>query len=144
MGPLQGFKLRCMNRLLVYTSLLVPDCDEALAFFTQVLRWQVREDLRLSSSKRWIVVAPSDTGGALLLALASTPEQRALIGRQCGGRVGWFLHTDTLDAEMAHMQSHGVRFTETPRAEAYGRVVVFIDPWGNRWDLIEAHPEAAA
>ena len=131
-----------MSRSLVHTSLLVTDYDEALAFFTQVLRWQVREDLRLSSSKRWIVVAPSDTGGALLLALASTPEQRALIGRQCGGRVGWFLHTDTLDADMAHMQSHGVHFTETPRTEAYGRVVVFIDPWGNRWDLIEPKVEA--
>ena len=133
-----------MNRSLVYTSLLVPDYDEALAFFTQVLRWQVREDLRLSSSKRWIVVAPSDAGGALLLALASTPEQQALIGHQCGGRVGWFLHTDALDADMAHMQTHGVRFTETPRTEAYGRVVVFIDPWGNRWDLIENKVEAAA
>ena len=144
MGPLLGFKLGSMNRSLVYTSLLVSDCDEALAFFTQVLRWQVREDLRLSSSKRWIVVAPSDAGGALLLAQATTPEQRTLIGRQCGGRVGWFLHTDTLDVDMAHMQSHGVHFTETPRTEAYGRVVVFIDPWGNRWDLIENKVEAAA
>ena len=104
----------------------------------------MREDLHRSSSKRWLVVAPSDTGGALLLARASSPEQRSLVGAQCGGRVGWFLHTDTLDADMAHMQAHGVYFSETPRHEAYGRVVVFIDPWGNRWDLIEPKPEFTA
>ena len=131
-----------MARSLVYTSLLVPSYDEALTFFTRVLRWTVREDIRLSDSKRWLVVAPERSGGALLLARASTPEQQALIGRQGGGRVGWFLHTDTLDADMAHMQGHGVHFTETPRHEAYGRVVVFIDPWGNRWDLIEAKEAA--
>ncbi len=140
-----------MTRSLVYTSLLVPSYDEALAFFTQVLRWTVREDIRLSDSKRWLVVAPGKGesegeggGGALLLCRAATPEQLALMGRQCGGRVGWFLHTDTLDADMAHMQAHGVYFTETPRREAYGRVVVFIDPWGNRWDLIEPSLESTA
>ena len=131
-----------MSRSLVYTSLLVPSYDEALTFFTQVLRWGVREDVQLSDSKRWLVVAPAADGGALLLARASAPEQLALVGRQGGGRVGWFLHTDTLDADMAHMQGHGVHFTETPRHEAYGRVVVFIDPWGNRWDLIEAKETA--
>ena len=139
-----------MARSLVYTSLLVPGYDEALAFFTQVLRWRVREDIWLSDSKRWVVVAPAGLegevdgesgGGALLLACASTPEQRSQIGRQCGGRVGWFLHTDDLAADMAHMRAHGVHFTETPRHEAYGRVVVFADPWGNRWDLIEPSPE---
>ena len=137
-----------MGHSLVYTSLLVPSYDEALAFFTQVLRWTVREDIRLSDSKRWLVVAPGEDegggGGALLLARASTPEQQALIGRQCGGRVGWFLHTGMLDADMGRMQAHGVHFTETPRSEPYGRVVVFIDPWGNRWDLIEPKLESTA
>jgi len=125
------------------TSLLVPDYDEALAFFTQVLRFRVLEDTALSPDKRWVVVAPSSSGGALLLARASTPEQRTLIGRQGGGRVWLFLHTDDLDAEMAHMRTHGVAFAEAPRTEAYGRVVVFTDPWGNRWDLIQPAPSAS-
>ena len=133
-----------MARSLVYTSFLVPDCEEALVFFTQVLRWRVREDVRLSDSKRWLVVAPGEDeggGGALLLARASTPEQRSLIGRQGGGRVGWFLHTDQFETDRAHMLAHGVRFAEAPRQEAYGRVAVFLDPWGNRWDLIQPNPE---
>ena len=126
-----------MPRQLAYTTLLVPDYDEAIAFFTTVLRFELREDTRLSDTKRWVVVAPSALGGALLLAQASTPEQQALIGKQGAGRVWLFLHTDTLDADIAHMRQHGVHFTETPRDEAYGRVVVFVDRWGNRWDLIE-------
>ena len=125
------------------TSLLVPDYDEALAFFTQALHFRVLQDTPLSPDKRWVVVAPSSSGGALLLARASTPEQRALIGRQGGGRVWLFLHTDDLDADMARMRTHGVAFAEAPRTEAYGRVVVFTDPWGNRWDLIQPAPSAS-
>jgi len=126
-----------MIRSLAYTSLLVPDYDEAITFFSRVLRWTLQHDTRLSDTKRWVVVSPGGPGGALLLAQASTPEQQALIGHQGGGRVWLFLHTESLDADMAHMQAHGVQFAETPRTEAYGRVVVFADPWGNRWDLIQ-------
>jgi len=126
-----------MPRALVYTSLIVPDYDEAIDFFTRVLRWRVREDTPLSSSKRWVVVAPGDEGGALLLARASTAEQEAMVGRQGAGRVWLFLHTDDIDGDMAHMRAHGVRFAGEPREEAYGRVVVFLDVWGNRWDLIQ-------
>jgi predicted enzyme related to lactoylglutathione lyase len=71
-----------------------------------------------------------------------TPAQLALVGGQGGGRVWLFLHTDDFDAEVAHLRSHGVHFTEEPRHESYGRVVVFEDRWGNRWDLIE--PRVAA
>ena len=126
-----------MSRRLAYTSLLVRDYDEAIAFFTVALRFQLLEDTRLSPTKRWVVVAPSPEGGALLLAQPSTPEQAALIGGQGAGRVWLFLHTDEFDADIAHLQSHGVRLTETPRQESYGRVVVFLDLYGNRWDLIE-------
>ena len=126
-----------MPRQLVYTSLLVNDYDEAIAFFTQVLRFDLREDTRLSDSKRWVIVAPSGEGGALLLARAATPEQQALVGGQGAGRVWLFLHTDDIDADIAHMQANGVHFTEQPRDEAYGRVVVFVDLYGNRWDLIQ-------
>ena len=126
-----------MSRRLAYTSLLVPDYDEAIAFFTSALRFTLLEDTPLSPTKRWVVVAPSGDGGALLLAKPSTPEQAALIGGQGAGRVWLFLHTDEFDADVAHLQEHGVRLTETPRQESYGRVVVFLDLYGNRWDLIE-------
>jgi catechol 2,3-dioxygenase-like lactoylglutathione lyase family enzyme len=131
-----------MPRSLALTSFLVPDYDEALSFFTGALRFTVMQDTLLSPGKRWVVVAPSGTGGALLLAGEKTPDKRALVGRQGGGRVWLFLHTDDLDADRAHMAAHGVAFAEAPRTEAYGRVVVFTDPWGNRWDLIQ--PAAAA
>ena len=126
-----------MTRCLAYTSLLVPDYDQAIAFFTQVLRWQLLEDTPMSPDKRWVRVAAGDSGGTLLLARAGTPEQLALVGRQWAGRVGLFLHTDSFDQDMAHLCAHGVQFHEAPRSEAYGRVVVFSDPWGNRWDLME-------
>jgi catechol 2,3-dioxygenase-like lactoylglutathione lyase family enzyme len=130
-----------MPKRLAYTTLLVRDYDEALAWFTSALRFATLQDTRLSATKRWVVVAPSAAGGALLLAQPSNAEQAALIGRQSGGRVWLFLHTDDLDEDRAHMQSHGVHFVEQPREEAYGRVVVFEDLYGNRWDLVQ--PRAA-
>jgi catechol 2,3-dioxygenase-like lactoylglutathione lyase family enzyme len=130
-----------MTRRLAYTSLLVHDYDQAIDFFTRAMRFDVVEDTRLSPSKRWVVVAPSQHGGALLLAQAGAPEQVAQIGHQGAGRVWLFLHTDNIDADIHHMQQHGVRFCESPRDEAYGRVVVFEDLWGNRWDLIQSKTE---
>ena len=126
-----------MRRRLPYISLLIDDYDLAIDYFTRVLGFVVREDERLNEQKRWVVVAPSDEGGAFLLAKASTPEQRAMIGKQGGGRVWLFLHTDDFDRDYAHFRTHGVRFEEGPRTETYGKVVVFVDRWGNRWDLIE-------
>ena len=126
-----------MPSLLAHTALLVDDYDSAITYFTQVLRFVLLQDTPLAPGKRWVVVAPSHEGGALLLALATNAEQRALVGRQGAGRVWLFLHTDNLAADMAHMLAHGVRFTETPRHESFGSVVVFADRWGNLWDLIE-------
>ena len=129
-----------MTRRIACTTCLVPDYDEALAFFTRGLRFEVLEDTRLTATKRWVRVAPSREGGALLLAQPADDAQRALVGRQGGGRVWQFLHTDDLDGDLARLQAHGGRATEAPRSEPYGRVVVFEDPWGNRWDLIEPAP----
>ncbi|MEY4357296.1 MAG: hypothetical protein RL469_622 [Pseudomonadota bacterium] len=126
-----------MRRRLPYVSLLIDDYDLAIDYFTSVLGFVVLEDERLSEHKRWVVVAPSAEGGAFLLAKASTPEQRAMIGKQGGGRVWLFLHTDDFDRDYAHLRAHGVRLEEDPRTESYGKVVVFADRWGNRWDLIE-------
>jgi catechol 2,3-dioxygenase-like lactoylglutathione lyase family enzyme len=129
-------------------AFLVREYDEAIAFFTQALRFRLLEDKPLTPEKRWVRVAPrgadSESACALLLARAATPQQQAAIGQHAGGRVGWFLHTEDFDGDIAHMQAQGVRFTESPRQEAYGRVVVFLDLYGNRWDLIEARPKATS
>ena len=116
---------------------MVRDYDEALSYFTNVFRFQVVEDRELTPEKRWLVVAPTgSTGARLLLAKASTPEQLAHIGDQTGGRVFLFLETDDFWETHAHLKSHGVSFTEEPRHEPYGTVVVFLDLYGNKWVLI--------
>jgi catechol 2,3-dioxygenase-like lactoylglutathione lyase family enzyme len=118
-------------------SLVVRDYDEAIDFYTRVMRFELVEDTPLSATKRWVVVTPGD-GAALLLAKAATLEQEAAIGNQTGGRVFLFLQTNTFDADVAHLRAHHVRFAEdAPRHEAYGRVIVFHDLYGNKWDLIE-------
>jgi uncharacterized glyoxalase superfamily protein PhnB len=92
----------------------------------------------LDAGKRWVIVAQPDSRGAsLLLAKAATPEQLAHVGDQTGGRVLLFLHTDDFWDDYCYMQSRGVRFAEEPREEAYGRVVVFFDLYGNKWDLVQ-------
>ena len=126
-----------MPARLAYTTLLVDEYDPALEFFQSVLGFVVLQDEALGGGKRWVVVAPSPKGGALLIAKATTPDQVAMIGKQGGGRVWLFLHTDDFEGDYQRLQGHGVRFEEAPRDEAYGRVAVFIDPWGNRWDLIQ-------
>lgn len=119
-------------------ALLVRDYDEAIAFFTRALRFSLVEDTPMEGEKRWVVIAPRDgRGAALLLARAVGPEQLAAVGNQAGGRVFLFLHTADFWADHRHMQAHGVRFAEEPRTEPYGRVAVFFDLYGNRWDLIE-------
>jgi catechol 2,3-dioxygenase-like lactoylglutathione lyase family enzyme len=118
-------------------TLVVRDYDEAIDFYTRVMRFRLVEDTRLSVTKRWVVVAPGAGGASLLLACAATPEQQAAIGHQTGGRVAFFLHTDGFDADVDHLRAQGVRFAEdAPREEAYGRVIVFHDLYGNKWDLI--------
>jgi catechol 2,3-dioxygenase-like lactoylglutathione lyase family enzyme len=118
-------------------TLLVRDYDEAIDFYTRVLRFDLVEDTPLSPTKRWVVVRPGGGGADLLLARATSPEQIAAIGQQAGGRVGFFLHTDDFGGDHAHLRAHGVRFAEeAPRDEPYGRVIVFHDLYGNRWDLI--------
>ena len=122
---------------LARVALLVRDYDEALAFFVGRLGFRLVEDTPLSATKRWVVVAPSEApAAALLLARAVGPEQAAAVGRQGGGRVFLFLHTDDFARDHAAFTTRGVRFLEEPRAEAYGTVAVFEDLYGNRWDLV--------
>jgi catechol 2,3-dioxygenase-like lactoylglutathione lyase family enzyme len=127
-------------------ALLVRDYDEAIAWFTRCLGFELVEDDPRGPGKRWVVVRPpGDRGGALLLARA-TGDQQAAIGNQSGGRVFLFLETEDFDRDHARMTAEGVRFTETPRNELYGKVAVFEDLYGNRWDLLEMRkgPEVRA
>lgn len=126
---------------LAMTALLVPDYERAIAFFTEALGFALEEDTDLGGDKRWVVVT-GPQGGKLLLARAADERQRAAIGNQTGGRVGWFLHTDDFAAAHARLADWGVAFTDGPRHEPYGTVAVFTDPWGNRWDLIERRKAA--
>ncbi len=119
-------------------TFLVRDYDEAIAFFTQALRFSLVEDSALGDGKRWVLVAPPGGAGVrLLLARAANPEQLAAVGRQAGGRVFLFLHTDDFARDHQAMKQHGVRFAEEPRHEAYGTVAVFEDLYGNKWDLLQ-------
>ena len=109
-----------------------------------MLGFVVVEDTPLAPPKRWVLVEPAGGGTRLLLARAVTPAQRQRVGDQTGGRVFLFLQTDRFDADHAALTAAGTPFEGPPRAEAYGRVAVFRDPWGNRWDLLEmaAVPDA--
>lgn len=128
---------------LAHLTLLVRDYDEAIAWFTEALGFELVEDTPLGAGKRWVRVRPAGAGAAgtcLLLAKAVTPEQLAAVGRQGGGRVWLFLETDDIARDYAAWQTRGVRFREPPRHESYGTVAVFADHCGNAWDLIEPAP----
>lgn len=126
-----------MGLRLSLLSLLVPDYDQAIAFYVDTLGFSLLEDTDLGDGKRWVRVGPAATGTALLLAKAIGDQQQAAIGQQGGGRVWLFLETDDFAKDYARLQAKGVPFEETPRHETYGTVTVFRDPFGNRWDLIE-------
>jgi catechol 2,3-dioxygenase-like lactoylglutathione lyase family enzyme len=119
-------------------SLLVREYDEAIAFYVDLLGFDLIEDTPVDDQKRWVVVAPSEGRETrLLLARAVTDDQRARIGNQTGGRVFLFLYTDHFLRDYRRLQEVGIRFVESPREEPYGTVAVFEDLYGNRWDLIE-------
>jgi len=123
---------------LEHVALVIRDYDEAIAFFTGALGFQLIEDTAMGDGKRWVVVAPADSRGtSLLLARAVTPEQVSRIGNQTGGRVFLFLRTDDFWRDYRGMKERGVNFLEEPREEEYATVVVFQDLYGNKWDLLQ-------
>lgn len=127
-----------MNACIGAVSLLVREYDEAIEFYTTKLPFRLIEDTPQTSDKRWVRVRPPGPGGCdLILARAATPQQQERVGDQTGGRVFLFLYTDDFSRNYEAMKSKGIGFTEQPRQEAYGRVVVFRDLYGNRWDLVE-------
>ncbi len=127
-----------MRQSLHAVTLVVPDYDTAIAFYSDTLKFTVLQDVDLGAGKRWVRIAPPGSKqGSLLLARADGPEQSAAIGNQTGGRVGFFLETDDFSRDHAEMTAAGVHFEETPRHEPYGTVAIWRDPFGNRWDLIQ-------
>ena len=125
------------TRAIAHVAIVVRDYDEAIAFYTEALGFELMQDVRLSAEKRWVLVAPPGSGTSLLLAKAANAEQASRVGNQTGGRVFLFLQTDDFQRDHQAMLARGVRFVESPREEVYGRVAVFEDLYGNRWDLIE-------
>ena len=119
-------------------ALVVENYDDAIAFYTDKLGFELIEDTDLGNGKRWVQVSPAhSTGTRLLLTQASNAEQARCIGQQAGGRVFLFLETDDFWRDYMAMKSKGVEFIEAPRDEAYGTVVVFKDLYGTKWDLLQ-------
>lgn len=128
-----------MKQSLGLVSLVVRDYDEAIAFFCGKLGFQLVEDTPIpEQAKRWVVVSPPGAvESQLLLARASNAEQMSHIGKQTGGRVFLFLYTDDCWRDYESYHSQGVHFLSEPREEAYGLVGVFLDLYGNQWDLLQ-------
>jgi catechol 2,3-dioxygenase-like lactoylglutathione lyase family enzyme len=130
--------MKLPHRHLAAVAVLVRDYDEAIAWFSDLLGFEVVEDTPLGAGKRRVVLAqPRSPGARLLLARAATSEEASAVGNQAGGRVFMFLETDDFDRDHRAMRAGGVRFVEQPRHEDYGTVAVFLDLYGNKWDLIE-------
>ena len=128
-----------MKQSIVHVALVVKDYDEAIAFYTKKLNFELIEDTyQPEQDKRWVVVSPPGSNGvSLLLARASNPEQALFIGNQTGGRVFLFLNTDDFWRDFNAMKSKGINFVKEPIKQEYGTVAVFEDLYGNRWDLLE-------
>jgi catechol 2,3-dioxygenase-like lactoylglutathione lyase family enzyme len=127
-----------MNQHLAHITLLVADYDEAIDFYTRKLNFNLVEDTALENEKRWVLVAPSGSRECcLLLAKASSEEQKKHVGNQTGGRVFLFLHTDNFDRDYQNLIQKNIQIVREPKREAYGTVAVFADLYGNLWDLIE-------
>jgi catechol 2,3-dioxygenase-like lactoylglutathione lyase family enzyme len=123
-----------------FVAVVVQDYDPAISFFVGALGFELVEDSPAVTNdgrtKRWVVVRPPGAATGLLLAKADGADQAAAVGNQAAGRVGFFLHVADFDAAYARMTSAGVQFVTAPRPEPYGRVAIFLDVAGNKWDLI--------
>ena len=127
-----------MNQRLAHIALVVADYDEAIEFYTQKRGFELIEDTRLSDVKRWVLVRPRGPQSCcLLLARAANPEQESRVGNQTGGRVFLFLHTDDFERDYQRLLDEKIPIVRGPFEEEYGKVVVFEDLYGNKWDLIE-------
>jgi catechol 2,3-dioxygenase-like lactoylglutathione lyase family enzyme len=128
-----------MKQAIIHIALVVQDYDEAIEFYTKKLHFLLIEDTyQPEQDKRWVVIAPPGScETTILLAKASKPEQKEIIGSQTGGRVFLFLNTDDFWRDYNDMISKGIEFLRPPKEAEYGMVAVFKDLYGNLWDLLE-------
>lgn len=127
-----------MKQKIAHITLVVNDYDKAIDFYVNKLQFSLIEDTELSETKRWVLVAPKgDNSCNLLLAQADGEYQEKFIGNQTGNRVFLFLHTDNFERDYQNLLDKKIKITNGPRSETYGKVLVFEDLYGNRWDLIE-------
>src|SRR5262245_25175087 len=127
-----------MKQYLAHIALVVDDYDDAIAFYTQKLDFDLVEDTVLTETKRWVLVKPKGSQECcLLLAKAASDEQKTRTGNQTGGRVFLFLYTDDFWRDFTRYNERGVVFVREPLTESYGTVAVFKDLYGNLWDLLE-------
>jgi catechol 2,3-dioxygenase-like lactoylglutathione lyase family enzyme len=127
-----------MNQNLAHIAIVVNDYDEAIAFYTQQLGFDLIEDTTLSETKRWVLVKPKGSGQcSLLLAKAANEEQKSCVGNQTGGRVFLFLYTDNFERDFSNLLEQKIKIVRPPVKEEYGTVAVFEDLYGNLWDLIQ-------
>ena len=119
-------------------TIVVDSYDAAISHYVNELGFTLIEDTVLTPEKRWVVVEPGMDGAKILLAQAATQEQIRAIGNSTGGRVGFFMYTDNFQDTYQSFLLKGIEFTENPRQESFGQVVVFKDKYGNKWDLIQS------
>ena len=121
-------------------ALVVREYEPAIDFFVNVLQFELVEDIPSLTNdgrpKRWVVVRPAGAVTGILLARADGDRQAGVVGEQFAGRVGFFLRVDDFDAAHARLLAAGVTFVTEPRLEPYGKLAVFLDIEGNRWDLL--------
>jgi catechol 2,3-dioxygenase-like lactoylglutathione lyase family enzyme len=133
----QNQSLRIMTQKIAHIALVVKDYDDAIAFYTEKLGFELIEDTKLSETKRWVRVAPKGADNfSLLLAQAASDEQQSRVGNQTGGRVFLFLNTSDFETDYRRFKENGVTFVREAVTEPYGTVAVFKDLYGNLWDLI--------
>ena len=134
-----------MRQSLANVALVVRDYDEAIEFYVGKLGFTlVADEYQPEQDKRWVLVAPPDStpgsppgGASILLARASMPEQETFIGNQAGGRVFLFLSTDDFWRDYEKMRALDITFVRDPKEMDYGTVAVFLDLYGNKWDLVQ-------
>ena len=127
-----------MQQQIAHIALVVKNYDEAISFYCKKLHFNLVEDTRLSETKRWVLISPPGSSGTkLLLAQAANEEQLSRVGNQTGGRVFLFLFTDDFDRDFKNLLENEILIVREPTMEAYGKVAVFADLYGNLWDLIQ-------
>lgn len=122
---------------LAHIAIVVDDYDKAIQHYTKELGFKLVQDEVISDTKRWVLVSPGEGSCQLLLAKATTEDQKKAIGNQSGGRVFLFLHTDSFEEDHTRLLQYGLQIINGPQQMPYGKALVFKDRYGNLWDLIQ-------